>query len=78
MTRLRLNRLLGIATAIVIALVSNTAAADHVGQTAVADGVLIYLGVMPATDRYDNKIEIKRTVSPEVIHARFTYRPYGD
>lgn len=165
MTRLLLNRLLGIAAAIVIALVSSVtalvssaAATDCCGQTVVADGVLIYLGVMPsnvlrndpghygdhneqcpvpgggdnhhvlialfdqltgerivdadvyvrvsslglvgprkhfgavdvdgavtycnyfdmpATDRYDVKIEIKRVESPEVIHAKFTYRPYG-
>ena len=49
MPRQRANWLFGIAVAFALALVSNAAAADHLGQSVVVDGVLVYLGVVPSS-----------------------------
>lgn len=48
MNRLRLGCLLGIAAVIVTVLISSSVLADDLGQTVVADGVLVYLGITPS------------------------------
>lgn len=48
MTRYHLRFCIGIAAAIVMALIWSPAFADNVGQTAMADGVLVYLGITPS------------------------------
>lgn len=49
MPRLRLNWIFGLAFALALALASNSAAADRLGQSVVVDGVLVYLGVVPSS-----------------------------
>jgi hypothetical protein len=45
-TRYLLNRLFGMVVAGALALTPSSLAADHLGQAVIADGVVIYLGVM--------------------------------
>ena len=49
MSRLRANRLFAIAVAVALALTASAAAAEQLGQSVVAGGVLVYLGVMPSS-----------------------------
>ncbi len=54
MTRYLLSRLFGIVVAGVLVLIPSALAADHIGQTVIADGVVIYLGVIGSQTLVDD------------------------